>query len=41
MAVVTTHLLNSVFGTHAGGVGIELLRIEPSGVRTTVFEREI
>ena len=40
MAVVTTHLLNSVFGTHAGAVGIELLRIEPSGVRTTVFERE-
>jgi 5-hydroxyisourate hydrolase len=40
MAVVTTHLLNSVLGTHAGGVGIGLLRIEPSGVRTIVFERE-
>ena len=40
MAVVTTHLLNSVLGTHAGGVGIELLRIEPSGVRTIMFERE-
>lgn len=40
MAVVTTHLLNSVLGTHAGGVGIELLRLEPSGVRTTVFERK-
>jgi 5-hydroxyisourate hydrolase len=40
MAVVTTHLLNSVLGTHAGGVGIELLRIEPSGVRTVMFERE-
>ena len=40
MAVVTTHLLNSVLGTHAGGVGVELLRIEPSGVRTIVFERE-
>jgi 5-hydroxyisourate hydrolase len=40
MAVVTTHLLNSVLGTHAGRVGIALLRIEPSGVRTIVFERE-
>jgi 5-hydroxyisourate hydrolase len=40
MAIVTTHLLNAVLGTHAGGVGIKLLRIEPSGVRTTVFERE-
>jgi 5-hydroxyisourate hydrolase len=40
MAVVTTHLLNSVLGSHAGGVGIELLRIESSGVRTIMFERE-
>jgi 5-hydroxyisourate hydrolase len=40
MAVITTHLLNSVLGTHAGGVGIGLLRIEASGARTVVFERE-
>jgi 5-hydroxyisourate hydrolase len=40
MAVITTHLLNSVFGTHAGGVGIGLVRIDRSGVRTMVFERE-
>ena len=40
MAVVTSHLLNSVLGTHAGGVGVELLRIESSGIRTIVFERE-
>jgi 5-hydroxyisourate hydrolase len=40
MAVVTTHLLNSVLGTHASGVGIALLRIEPSGVRTTMFEQK-
>lgn len=40
MAVITTHLLNAVLGTHAGGVGISLLRIDPSGVRTAVFERE-
>lgn len=39
MAVVTTHLLNSVRGTHARGVGIGLVRIEPSGARTIVFER--
>jgi 5-hydroxyisourate hydrolase len=40
MAIVTTHLLNAVLGTHAGGVGIRLLRIEPSGIRTIVFQRE-
>jgi 5-hydroxyisourate hydrolase len=39
MATVTTHLLNSVLGTHAGGVGIALLRIGPSEARTVVFER--
>jgi 5-hydroxyisourate hydrolase len=39
MATVTTHLLNSVLGTHAGGVGIALLRIGSSGARTVVFER--
>jgi 5-hydroxyisourate hydrolase len=40
MAVVTTHLLNSVLGTHASGVAIGLMRIERSGIRTIVFERE-
>jgi len=40
MAVVTTHLLNSVLGTHASGVGIGLLRVDPSGARTIVFERD-
>ena len=40
MAVVTTHLLNSVLGTRAVGVAIGLLRIEASGARTIVFERE-
>jgi len=40
MAVVTTHLLNAIVGTHAGGVGISLLRIEASGARSIVFERE-
>jgi len=40
MAAITTHILNSVLGTHAGGVGVSLLRIEPSGARVTIFERE-
>src|SRR5689334_21845188 len=40
MAVVTTHLLNAVLGTHAGGVGVGLLRIESSGARTIVFDRK-
>lgn len=40
MAVVTSHLLNSVLGTHAGGVRIELLRIESSGARSVVFDKE-
>jgi 5-hydroxyisourate hydrolase len=39
MAIVTTHLLNSVLGTHAGGVGVALLRIATSGARAIVFER--
>ena len=40
MAVVTTHLLNSVLGTHAAGVGIELLRVDPSGARSVMFNRQ-
>ena len=40
MATLTTHLLDSVDGTHAGGVGVTLARIEPSGARVVVFERE-
>lgn len=40
MATLTTHLLDSVLGAHAGGVGVTLVRIEPSGARVVVFERE-
>jgi 5-hydroxyisourate hydrolase len=40
MAVVSSHLLNSVLGTHASGVAVKLLRIEPSGARTILLERE-
>lgn len=40
MAVVTTHTLNSVDGTHAAGIGVTLLCIGPAGQRNIVFERE-
>ena len=40
MAVVTTHILNSVLGTHAGGISVALWRIGPSGTRDMVFARE-
>ena len=40
MAVVTTHVLNSVLGTHAGGIGVTLWRIGPAGTRDMVFESE-
>ena len=37
MAIVSSHTLDSVFGTHAGGIEVELLRIDPSGTRTSVL----
>ena len=37
MATLTTHVLDSVNGTHAAGVGITLYRIAPSGERTALF----
>ena len=37
MATLTTHVLDSVNGTHAAGVGITLYRIFPSGERTELF----
>ena len=40
MAIVTTHTLNSVDGTHAAGIGVTLLRIGTEGQRNIVFERE-
>lgn len=39
MAVISTHTLDSVHGTHAGGVGVTLSRIEPSGSRVPIFKR--
>ena len=40
MAVISTHTLNSVDGTHAAGIGVTLLCIGPQGQRSIVFERE-
>lgn len=37
MATLTSHVLDSVNGTHAAGVGITLYRIAPSGGRTALF----
>ena len=34
MATVSTHVLNSVDGTHAGGVKIDFFRLDPSGQRS-------
>ena len=38
MATVSSHTLNSVDGTHAGGISVTLSRIEADGRRTTIFE---
>ena len=37
MAIVSSHTLNSVDGTHAGGITVTLSRIE-GGLRTPIFE---
>ncbi len=37
MAVVSSHTLDSVLGTHAGAIAVELFRLEPSGARISVF----
>ena len=39
MATLSTHLLNSTDGTHAGDVGVTLFRIAPDGARTPVFSK--
>ena len=38
MAVLSSHLLNGVDGTHAGNVAISLIKIEADGTRLPVFE---
>lgn len=37
MALLSTHTLNSVDGSHAGGIALSLARIEPDGRRTEVM----
>ncbi|MBP6853257.1 MAG: hydroxyisourate hydrolase [Rhodoferax sp.] len=39
MATLSTHTLNSVDGTHAGHVGVSLVRIAPDGARVEVFSK--
>ena len=38
MAVLSSHLLNGVDGTHAGNVAISLIKIEADGTRLSVFQ---
>lgn len=37
MATLTTHVLDSLRGTHAAGLGVTVYRIEPSGARVELF----
>ncbi|KAG1702886.1 Dimethylsulfonioproprionate demethylase DmdA [Nymphon striatum] len=37
MATLTSHTLNSVDGTHAGGIAVELIEIAKDGTRTNIF----
>ena len=39
MATLSTHTLNSVDGTHAGGILVTLARIEADGRRTELFRQ--
>ena len=39
MATLSTHTLNSVDGTHAGGILVTLARIEADGSRTELFRQ--
>ncbi|MFT5664363.1 MAG: 5-hydroxyisourate hydrolase [Urechidicola sp.] len=38
MALITSHTLNSVNGTHAGNIAVELIRICQSGERETLLQ---
>lgn len=40
MATVSSHTLNGVDGTHAGGIDVTLSRIAQDGSRAPVFETE-
>ena len=41
MATITSHTLNGVDGTHAGGIGVTLTRIAPDGGRVPLFQAEM
>ena len=38
MALITSHILNSVNGTHAANIAVELIRICQSGERETLLQ---
>ena len=38
MALITSHILNSVNGTHAANIAVELIRICQSGQRETLLQ---
>ena len=38
MAIVSSHTLNSIDGTHAAGIATTLTRVTPDGTRSVLFE---
>ena len=40
MAIVSSHTLDSVLGMHAGGIEIELFRLERTGTRVRLFRTQ-
>lgn len=38
MAILTSHTLSSVDGTHAGGVSVSIVRLAADGTRTTLLD---
>jgi 5-hydroxyisourate hydrolase len=40
MAIISTHTLNSVDGTHAGGIEVSIIHLSNDQVRTTLFVGE-
>ena len=41
MATLSSHLLNSVNGSHANGVKVTILQIKLNGDRKTFFEQKL
>lgn len=39
MAIVSTHTLDAVHGTHAGGIPVTLVRLAKDGSRTILFRK--